>query len=192
MMVTGPSRSTSTASASVMVRSSLIFCREFCIRALLRQCQRGGRPLPVIASAAKSNVSAEAVWIASSLRSRNDGERKQRELRSSALSPSRADTLPDSACWLRPPRWRAAAAAARRRSSGRRGARRRDSRAAAACRSSPAAGRACRHRPPRSANESGVITSSIRMMRPSLSRPNSNLVSAMMMPCSRASSSPSV
>ena len=39
---------------------------------------------------------------------------------------------------------------------------------------------------------SGVITSSIRMMRSSLSRPNSNLVSAMMMPWSRAIRSPSV
>jgi len=38
---------------------------------------------------------------------------------------------------------------------------------------------------------SGVITSSIRMMRPSPSLPNSNLVSAMMMPWSRPSFSPS-
>ena len=45
--------------------------------------------------------------------------------------------------------------------------------------------------PDKKREESGVITSSIRMILPSLSRPNSNLVSAMMMPCARLDFSPS-
>ena len=84
----------------------------------------------------------------------------------------------------------AAAAAARRRSSGRRAARRRDSRAAAACRSSAATVPGAYRSAGQKRELSGVSTSSISVIVPSRSRPNSNFVSAMMIPRSAAISRP--